>query len=117
MVPTAATSSAPLPQRSLLGFAVLVLAGLALCPLVGLAVFALAGDHGLQSLRLGREGPLQVGNTVGLLLLVGLLAAALGTATGCLGRSGWRPAGSRGWPTAAAGRCAASAARGIGSGR
>ena len=84
MVPTAATSSAPMPQRSLLGFAVLVLAGLALCPLVGLAVFALGGGQGLQGLQLGSEGPLQVANTIGLVVLVGLLAAALGTATGWL---------------------------------
>ena len=83
MAPSA-TAPAPLPQRSLLGSGVLLLCGLALSPVVGLLVFALQGSTGLPMLRLGLEGPLQVGNTLALLVLVGLLAAVLGTATGWL---------------------------------
>ncbi|MFM8968150.1 MAG: hypothetical protein ACKOGI_09480 [Vulcanococcus sp.] len=63
MAPSAA-APAPLPQRSLLGSGVLLLCGLALCPLVGLGLFALQGSGGLTSLRLGSEGPLQVGGLV-----------------------------------------------------
>jgi len=83
MAPSAA-APAPPPQRSLLGSGVLLLCGLALCPVVGLGLFALQGSGGLTSLRLGSEGPLQVGNTLALLALVGVLAAVLGTATGWL---------------------------------
>ena len=81
MAPSAA-APAPLPQRSLLGSGVLLLCGLALSPVVGLGLFALQSSDALQSLRLGSEGPIQVGNTLALLALVGLLAAVLGTSTG-----------------------------------
>ena len=83
MAPSAA-APAPLPQRSLLGSGVLLLCGLALSPVVGLGLFALQSSDALQSLRLGSEGPIQVGNTLALLALVGLLASVRGTSTGWL---------------------------------
>lgn len=76
--------AAPLPHRSLLAGVVLLLCALALAPVLGLALFSLAGADGLQLLRLGQEGPQQLLNTVALVLLVGLAAAPLGTATGWL---------------------------------
>ena len=83
MAPSAA-APAPLPQRSLLGSGVLLLCALALAPVVGLLLFSLQGSPGLPMLRLGPGGPLQVGNTLALVVVVGLLAAVLGTATGWL---------------------------------
>ena len=73
----------PLPQRSLLSVGLLLVSAAALAPVAWLSWFALGGA-GLESLNLGDEGPLQVGNTLGLVVLVGALAAGLGTGTGWL---------------------------------
>ena len=72
-----------LPQRSLLGAGVLLVCAAALAPVLGLTWFALSGG-GIESWGLGDEGPVQVRNTLALVLLVGALAAALGTGTGWL---------------------------------
>jgi len=69
--------------RSLLAIAVVVLAALALLPVVGLAVFAWMGQA-MASLALGPAGQEQMTNTVLLVLSVGVLGAALGTANGWL---------------------------------
>ncbi|MFM2158900.1 MAG: hypothetical protein RLZZ124_1374, partial [Cyanobacteriota bacterium] len=79
----AARPTAP-PQRGLLGSVVLLICGLALAPVLGLALFAFGGPSGLSGLQLGSDGPRQLTNTVGLVLVVGLLAALLGTASGWL---------------------------------
>lgn len=72
------------PQRTLLGSGVLLVCALALAPVVGLSLFSLEGGEGLAALQLGAEGPLQMANTLALVVLVGLLAAVLGSATGWL---------------------------------
>ena len=84
MLLPAASPPAPGPQRTLLGSGVLLLCSLALAPVLGLALFALGAAPSLQRWQLGAEGPLQVANTLALVLIVGLLAALLGTATGWL---------------------------------
>ena len=85
MATTAATAplAAP-PKRGLLGSGVLLLCGLALAPVLALVVFALGGTSGAAGLQLGSDGPRQLLNTVALVLLVGGLAALLGTASGWL---------------------------------
>ena len=82
MVSTAATRLSAAPQRGLLAGAVLLLCGLALAPVLGLGIFAFAGPDALSGLHLGSDGPSQLLNTVALVLVVGLLAALLGTASG-----------------------------------
>ena len=72
------------PQRALLGTGVLLVCALALLPVLALGLFALASPGGLSGLHLGSEGPQQLLNTLALVLLVGSLAAGLGTATGWL---------------------------------
>jgi iron(III) transport system permease protein len=62
---------------------VLVLSGLALLPVLALMAFA-ALDGGLDRLTLGHEGAAQIRNTLVLVASVGVLGAALGTATGWL---------------------------------
>jgi iron(III) transport system permease protein len=71
------------PGRSLLGAAVLSLAALALLPMLGLAVFAWLGPQA-SGLQLGPSGQAQLLNTLLLVLAVGLLGGALGTANGWL---------------------------------
>jgi iron(III) transport system permease protein len=85
MATTAATAplAAP-PKRGLLGSGVLLLCVLALAPVLALVLFALGGTGGTAGLQLGSDGPLQLLNTVALVLLVGGLAALLGTANGWL---------------------------------
>ena len=77
------TSLLPSPRsgRSLLVFAVLALVSLALLPVAALVGFAWFGPEG-GSLALGIDGGQQLTNTVALLLAVGGLGAALGTANG-----------------------------------
>ena len=84
MVPTAAPSPGAAPQRTSLGLAVLLLCALALLPVLGLGLFAFTGSEALAGLRLGSDGPRQLLNTLGLVVVVGLLAALLGTASGWL---------------------------------
>ena len=84
MVSTAASRLSAVPQRGLLGAVVLLLCGVALAPVFGLGIFAFAGPEALNGLRLGADGPTQLLNTAALVLLVGLLAALLGTASGWL---------------------------------
>jgi hypothetical protein len=62
---------------------VLVLVLLALLPVLALVGFAWFGSEGAQ-LSLGGSGSLQLANTLLLLLAVGVLGAALGTANGWL---------------------------------
>ena len=83
MVPLTDTAQSRLPHRSLLGSGVLALCLLALAPVLGLGWFALGAEQGL-GLDLGYDGPEQVGNTLALVVLVGLFTAVLGTATGWL---------------------------------
>ncbi|MCT0214035.1 MULTISPECIES: iron ABC transporter permease [unclassified Synechococcus] len=79
---TAAWVSAP-PRRSPLVVAVLLVCALALLPVLVLLGYALLGT-GLGRLRLGAEGVEQLLNTLALLVAVGLIGAALGTANGWL---------------------------------
>ena len=83
MVPLSTSAASRLPQRSLLGLGVLLLCALALTPVLGLGWFALGGGAGM-ALDLGLDGSAQVSNTVGLVALVGLFTAVLGSATGWL---------------------------------
>ncbi|QPN59811.1 iron ABC transporter permease [Synechococcus sp. CBW1002] len=71
------------PRRLLLGLAVWLICLLALAPLIGLVQFAFSGAAA-QPLDLGPGGLLQLGNTLTLLLLVGVIGAVLGTTTGWL---------------------------------
>ena len=81
--PAAPPLAAP-PQRSALASGVLLLCGLALLPVLGLLLFASTGPSGLSGLHLGADGPLQLLNTLALVVLVGAVAALLGTASGWL---------------------------------
>lgn len=71
-------------SRSLLALAVVALAGLAVLPLLGLALFAGMGPEPAASFQLGPSGREQLLNTGLLVLAVGVLGAALGTANGWL---------------------------------
>ncbi|MEB3264354.1 MAG: iron ABC transporter permease [Synechococcus sp.] len=73
----------PPPSRLPLVGAVWLLCLLALAPVVGLVVFAGGAPSDLP-LALGPAGAEQLGNTLAMVLLVGLLAALLGTANGWL---------------------------------
>ena len=84
MASSAATPLAAPPRRTLLGLGVLLLCALALGPVLGLVAFSMAGNSGAAGLQLGSDGPRQLLNTVALVLVVGLLAALLGTANGWL---------------------------------
>jgi iron(III) transport system permease protein len=68
-------------DRSLLAVVVLLLAALALLPVVAMVAFAWFGQERGQ-LALGVAGALQLANTLVLLLAVGVLGAVLGTANG-----------------------------------
>ncbi|MFQ6538077.1 MULTISPECIES: ABC transporter permease [Aphanothece] len=74
---------AALPQRSALRAGVVLLSLLALLPVLALVAFAALGG-GLGRLDLGPDAAEQLGNTVLLLLGVGVLGAGLGTANGWL---------------------------------
>jgi iron(III) transport system permease protein len=82
MITTVKPAEAP-PSRSWLGAAVLLVAALAVLPLLALLGFALFSP-GQQGLALGPEGREQLLNTCLLVLVVGLLGASLGTASGWL---------------------------------
>ena len=72
----------PLTSRTLLAALVLLLSGLALLPLLALLLFALQ-EQG-STLSLGPAGLEQLLSTVGLVLVVGMGGAILGTANGWL---------------------------------
>lgn len=98
MVLPSASAPSRLPQRSLLGLGVLLLCALALTPVLGLSWFAFGAGRGI-GLDLGPDGSAQMGNTVALVVLVGVFTAVLGTATGWItarcafpGRRWWRMA-------------------------
>lgn len=82
LAPLRSRSSAP-PRRLLLVLLVLLVAGLALAPLVALIGFSGLISHPLQA-GLGQAGGEQLTNTLLLLIVVGLAGAALGTANGWL---------------------------------
>jgi iron(III) transport system permease protein len=89
MVPLSAQTSSRAqrqgPQRRLLAAGVLLLCTLALAPVVGLGWFAFGGGAGdAARFDLGIGGAEQMLNTLLLVVLVGLLTAVLGTATGWL---------------------------------
>ncbi|MEY3544863.1 MAG: hypothetical protein RLZZ106_694 [Cyanobacteriota bacterium] len=81
MVPLTAQAPSRSPERSLLGAGVLLLCALALAPVLSLGWFAFSASEGSR-FDLGLGGGEQVLNTLGLVALVGLLTALLGTATG-----------------------------------
>ncbi|MFM8259731.1 MAG: ABC transporter permease [Vulcanococcus sp.] len=82
--PLSASGQRAAPQRAALAAGIVALCALALAPVLGLGLFSFAGPDALAGLRLGSDGPRQLLNTLGLVLVVGLLAAVLGTATGWL---------------------------------
>ncbi len=71
------------PRRAVLRGLVGLISALALLPVLGLVLYALLGA-GADGVRLGRGGWLQLGNTLLLLVGVGIGGAALGTTNGWL---------------------------------
>ncbi len=77
------TRTAPPMRRASLAAAVLLVCALAVLPFLALAGFAVR-DAGSGGLWLGPEGLEQLGNTLVLVVAVGLITALLGTANGWL---------------------------------
>jgi iron(III) transport system permease protein len=82
MIGTVKAAAVP-PSRAWLGAVVLLVASLALLPLLALTGFALLSS-GQQGVGLGPDGSEMLLNTIVLVLVVGILGASLGTAGGWL---------------------------------